>query len=210
MADSDFIFSGEKDPNDQGLFFHNGKPLFVDGKLAFYRACCCDLACQRKVFLVYIGGEGPFVGAKPANPPLRNGYGNSYIMYHAETIDTVSTPPGSAYHNIVWTIEFCWNEYDLDPGDNQSPEVSYQNELDFWACEAQNTWMGSETCFIEVSDVDDPYASSTYTTIQNSTRLNMDGLVGTGNWQRTDYYGPNLKSNCPNCTCALSCEPDGT
>lgn len=209
MVNSRFLVAGEKDPANQGLFFHNGKPLFVDGKLAFYKACCCNLPCTRVVFLVFIGGEGPFTGAKPSNPPSRNGYGNSHIMYHAETIDTLSSPPGSAYHNIVWTIEFCYNEFDLDPADNLSPEESYEDELDLWACEAQNTWMGAEVCFVEVSVVDNPYATASYTTIQDSTRLNMDGLVGPGNWERTDYLGPNLISNCPDCACGYECVPDG-
>tara|TARA_R110002110_G_scaffold135969_5_gene320465 strand:+ start:3332 stop:3727 length:396 start_codon:yes stop_codon:yes gene_type:complete len=130
-------------------------------------------------------------------------------MYQAYSVDDLSSPPGSAYKNLVWTIEFCYDEYDIDPADNKFPTESYEDELEVWACAAQNTWMGSESCYVEVSIVDDPYAAATYTTIQNSTRLNMDSLVGAGNWTRTDVQEPVLLSHCPDCICSYSCIPDG-
>tara|TARA_R110000751_G_scaffold2140_2_gene11380 strand:+ start:2491 stop:3078 length:588 start_codon:yes stop_codon:yes gene_type:complete len=191
-----------------GIYWHNGKPLFVGGKIAFAKACCCDLACFRRVFLVFIAGEGPFSGSKPANPPMRpSAFGTSNIMYHAETIDTIA--PGF-YHNIVWTIEFCYNNFDIDPSDDLDPVTSYYNALNLWACNAQMAWMGATECFVEVSYVDDPYAAASYTTIEDSTRLNMDSLVGPGNWSRTNYFGPVLTTHCPLCSCDFSCIPDGT
>lgn len=192
------------------LIYHKGKPLFVDGKVAFSEACCCNLACNRRVIVIGLGRESIDL-VEPTMPPLRTGSGgNSYLMYQADSIDTVSTPPGSAYKNKVWTIEFCYNKFDKLPGDEKSPEQSYEDELKNWACDADLAWRGDSVCYYDYEYVDDPYAQATYDDIEDSPLLNMDGIVGAGNWQLNRNYGPILKSNCPQCSCDFSCVPDGT
>ncbi len=191
------------------LYYHNGKPLYVDGKIAFSRACCCDLTCNRRVILLYIGASSEQL-VEPTNPPLRTGRGGrSYLMYQADSIDTVSTPPGSAYKNKVWTVEFCYDAGDVLPEDEKSPEESYEDELRAWACQADLDWRGDSTCYYTYEYVDDPYAQASYDAIEASNMLNMDSLVGPGNWQLNRNFGPVLTSNCPECLCDFSCVPDG-
>tara|TARA_Y100000361_G_scaffold36089_1_gene30553 strand:- start:13566 stop:14162 length:597 start_codon:yes stop_codon:yes gene_type:complete len=193
-----------------GLFYHNGKPLFVDGKLAFSKACCCNLACNRRVILLYIGAGSDQI-VEPTNPPLRTGRGGrSYLMYQADSIDTVSTPPGSGYKNKVWTVEFCYDEADKLPDDEKHPSESYEDELKEWACQAALDWTGDDTCYYTYEDLDNPYAQATYDAIEASNMINMDSLVGPGNWEMQRNHGPILKSNCPECSCDFSCIPDGT
>lgn len=198
---------------DLGLYFHKGKPLFVDGRLAFYKACCCNLPCNRIVWVIGIGVSAPYY-TEPGSPPLRTGEGGtSYLMYYAESKDTYSVgPPGQNYWNKVWVVEFCYDEYDVKPGDEFSPDVSYANELLYWACEAYKDWVNATECLDDMEQVDNPYALSTYddTGGIDDTYLNMDDLVGVGNWEQTRHLGPILKSNCPKCICDGSCVPDGS
>lgn len=196
-----------------GLYYWNGKPLFVDGKVAFSRACCCNLPCSRVVYVFGIGVSAPYF-TEPGDPPLRTGVGgNSYLMYYAESKDTYSAgPAGQNYWNKVWAIEFCWNAFDVLDGDQLSPEVSYTNELLNWSCDAYKAWVNASTCSPLIFELDDPYDQNSYTGTGgvDDQFLNMDSLVGVGNWIKIPHVGPVLTSNCPDCVCTTSCEPDGT
>lgn len=196
------------------FYFRNGKPFFSEGGLpAWSPACCCNLPCSRMVIVVAIAAGQPFY-TTPGNPPLRGGEGgHSYLMYAANSFDTFSSgAAGQNYRNKVWTIEFCFNQFDVLPGDQKPPDESYLNHLVEWSCAAQAEWTGSTFCTTTVQAIDDPYDIDTYygTGGIDDTYLNMDGVVGPGNWYKQELLAPVLCSNCKNCTCMFSCVPDGS
>jgi len=195
-----------------GIHFYKDKLLYVDGKLAFSPACCCNVPCNRRVYVLSVSAGSPFY-VDPPQPPLRTGNGGrSYIMFDGYAYDTYSSPAGSAYRTRTWTIEFCFDQYDILPSDNLDPTESYFNELDYWLCETYKNWSGDTTCATSQLDIlNDPYDSDTYfgTGGVVDSYMDMSGIVGPY-WDYDVNIGPILTSNCPNCSCIDSCIPDGT
>lgn len=206
MTDSDAIFEGFRDPNNVGIFFIRGKPFFKNGKIVFYRGCCCYNECQKRVWYIELAGIRPSSGwgPKPSDPPMREIYGQSHIMYYGESYDTY-TNPGPSYWTLMWVIEYCWDDFDWDPRDNLSPDESYISELAAWSIEQQNAWMKDTSIADDgIGILDNPYSIDAY----NNTvypLMDLSGIFGglpppaSQYWQRDDIYGPVLDSNCPRC-----------
>lgn len=208
MVDSDYFVEGFRDPRDEGVFYRFGKPFFRNGGIVFYRGCCCDLPCQKRVYIINISGIRPNIGGwgpKPAGPPMRNGYGESHLKYYGEAYDTYVSP-GPYYWNLVWVIEYCWNEFDLNPRDNQPPDEKYQADLNKWAQDSYDLWIrGSTGVSDHVYIFDEPYTQAGYDDEVFDAFLNLDGIFGSlppppsQYWRRDDVFGPELESSCPEC-----------
>jgi len=209
MTDSDYIFEGFRDTNDTGIFFKKGKPFFRDGRIVFYRGCCCLDNCARKTFFVYINGVEPSSGwgPTPDSPPMRDIYGESHILYFGEAYDTIAP---KFYWGFYWVIEYCWNDFDWNPKDNQPPDESYEAELNEWAQRRKRimdkdftlAWDG-----VEVLDndyrcsmfLDRVFPAMDLTDLVDRFPDDPDKGYADEGWQRDDHVGPLCDSQCKNC-----------
>ena len=104
---------------------------------------------------------------------MENGYGESHLKYYGEAYDTYVSP-GPYYWNLVWVIEYCWNEFDLTQ-DNQPPDEKYRADLNKWAKDSYDAWVrafgGGDHIII-----DEPYTQAGYDDEVFDAFLNLDGI----------------------------------
>ncbi len=229
--------------------FTRGKVLFTGRKIesmergdpglfALTPACCCNQECFRTVIFVSISVAGNVDGPvePPDSPPIRDG---ARILFHYHIYDTVPVnyELGRNYHNEIWAIEYCWTKWDLNPADLLSPEESYYNELNEWACLTEKLWYygaaneeelnsffatggkysgaATPTCSPIVEFLDDPWCEATYQDIINESQSGYSQLTDC-QWDDGVLYGGTQKyldGGCSHCTCHMSCSdpcPDVT
>lgn len=197
------------------LQFHEGKLVFTGGKIealqrgepgkiAFTKACCCNVPCNRVVLMLTVGISGNTNGG-PLEPPdinipIREG---ATLFWHYHIMDTVGDDAGRNYHQHNWVVEYCYSDYDLG-NDMLAPAESYYNELLNWGCELEKEWINASDCFNTVQYIDDPYCEKTYYDIREEIRDTFDDLTNCS-WTDSDEYGPYVESQCPDCICDYSC-----
>ncbi len=202
------------------LQFHEGKLVFTGGKIealnrgepgriAFTKACCCNVPCNRVVIMLTIGISGNttdniFPPAQDDFPVEKNGgREGTTLLWHYWIHDTVGDDAGKNYHQHTWVAEYCYSDYDLR-GDMMAPAESFYNEVLEWGCATEKEWINAVECFNTVVYVDDPYCEKTYYDIREEIRDSFDDLTNCA-WIDSDEYGPYVESQCPDCTCDYSC-----
>ena len=197
------------------LQFYEGKLVFTGGKIealnrgepgriAFTKACCCNVPCNRVVLMLTVGISGNTNGGSleppDTNIPIREG---ATLLWHYHIQDTVGNDAGRNYHQHNWVVEYCYSDYDLG-NDMLAPAESYYNELLNWGCELEKEWINATDCFNTVQYVDDPYCEKTYHDIREEIRDTFDDLTNCA-WIDSNEYGPYVESQCPDCICDFSC-----
>jgi hypothetical protein len=222
------------------LQFHEGKLVFTGGKIealnrgtagriAFTKACCCNVPCNRVVIMLKVGVSGNTAAGSTVEPPYidipvenNGGRPGTTLKWHYHIQDTypVTMPDGTTeegrnYHQHIWAVEYCYNDYDLIAKDMMAPAESYYNELLEWGCELEKEWLNVRAtlspgqpepeCYPDVSYLDNPYCQETYFNIQEQLESGFNSLTDC-KWKSANEFGPYTTSECPDCTCDFSCD----
>lgn len=199
------------------LIYHNNKPLFVNNKIAFDKACCCN-NCSRACIVVRLGwsaisvtGSQPWepvgAGTSPPGPTLSSM--ESTMKWHAHSYDTISTnAPRTGYHTHVWLMEVKFNAFEQATGvPALLPLDRYVAELEAWKNSLLQSITGDEYVWQLTPTTEIIGGNECLTTFYAEEwarpPLEMSGvanLSGIPYWEGADLFGPDFDTSYPDCT----------